>query len=91
MNIEQVTIVEILPTKIWIENDMVGSRHVMIQHEGMDAFTYCSFFYNFAYTSNSGTYNAAIEVAKSLGAAEPIEQKYRQLEFPPDTGEIPVP
>ena len=33
--IETVTLVEILPTKIWVESDIFGSRHVMVQHQGM--------------------------------------------------------
>ena len=82
MKIEQATIVEILPTKIWIESDMFGARHVMMQHQGCEPFTYCSFGYNYAYTSNVGTHEAAVSMAKSLGAVEPIEQKHRPMKMP---------
>jgi hypothetical protein len=81
MNIEKATIVEILPTKIWIENDLFGGRHVMMQHQGCHEFQYCSFGYDYAYTSNAGTHSAAIEMAKALGATEPIEQKTRDLKM----------
>ena len=50
------TVVEILPTRIWIESDMMGSRHVVLQHQGFEPFTYASFFYDYAYTSNGGTW-----------------------------------
>lgn len=79
---KQEILVEILPTKIWIENDMFGSRHVVVQHDGCKEFTYCSFGYNYAYTSNAQTYNAAISMAKSLGAVEPIQQKTRFIKMP---------
>lgn len=74
-----VEIVEIMPTKIWIEDDLFGSRHVVMQHEGCDPFVYASFHYDYRYTSNSSTYRAAHDLAKSLGAVEPIEHKGRDL------------
>jgi hypothetical protein len=70
--------VTILPTAVWIEDDICGGRHVMLQHEGMHAFCYASFHYDYAYTSNSGTWAAATELAKALGATEPIERRMRQ-------------
>jgi len=74
--------VEILPTRVWIEDDLMGARHVMLQHEGFHAFCYASFHYDYAYTSNAGTHAAAHELAKKLGATEPIEQRTRDLTFP---------
>ena len=76
-------VVEILPTRIWIESDMMGSRHVVMHHEGFgDPFTYATFHYNYAYTSNSGTWDAAHSLALSLGATEPVEQRRRHFHFP---------
>ena len=76
-------VVEILPTRIWIESDMMGSRHVMVHHEGFgDPFTYATFHYNYAYTSNAGTWDAANSLALSLGATEPVQQKSRGLHIP---------
>lgn len=77
MTATPVLTVTILPTAIWIENDLFGGRHVMLQHEGMEPFNYASFFYNYAYTSNSGTYDAANALALSLGGQMPIEQRDR--------------
>lgn len=80
--LQQATLVEILPTRIWIESDMMGARHVMLQHEGMQPFTYASFHYDYAYTSNSGTWAAAHSLALSLGAAEPVEARNREFKLP---------
>lgn len=78
-----VKVVEILPTKVWIESDMMGARHVVMHHEGFgEPFTYASFHYDYAYTSNSGTWDAAQSLARALGATEPVEQRVRDLHFP---------
>jgi hypothetical protein len=74
---QTVTIVEILPTKIWIESGMWGERAVMMQHEGDEPFEYAVFNYNYRYTSNAGTHRAAEELARSLGAVGEIEHKSR--------------
>ncbi len=73
MKIQKVILVEILPTQIWIENGMFGDRSVVLQHQGMEPFVYARFGYDYAYTSNVGTWDAAQKVALSLGATEPIE------------------
>ena len=77
------TTISIVPMAVWIESDMLGSRHVMVQHqiEGEKPFTYASFFYHYGYTSNSGTRMAAEELAKQLGAQEPIEYRDRDVLF----------
>lgn len=81
--IQTATLVEIVPTKVWIESDLWGARHVMLQHqvEGEKPFCYCTFHYNWRYTSNGGTMAAAEAVARSLGAADPIEHKARPIEL----------
>ena len=77
------TVVEILPTRIWIESDMMGARHVVVHHKGFgEPFTYASFHYDYAYTNNSGTWDAAHRLALALGASEPIEQRQRDFNFP---------
>lgn len=78
-----VNVVEILPTKVWIESDMMGARHVVMHHQGYGKpFTYASFHYDYAYTSNSGTWDAAHSLALSLGATEPVEQRHRDFHMP---------
>lgn len=79
--IKTATLVEIMPTRIWIESDMLGARHVMAQHQGCEPFCYASFHYDYVYTSNGSTWSAASDLAISIGAKEPIEHKQRELEF----------
>lgn len=77
------TVVEILPTKVWIESDMMGARHVVMHHQGYgEPFTYASFHYDYAYTSNLGTWDSAHRLALALGATEPVEQRHREFSFP---------
>jgi hypothetical protein len=77
------TVVEILPTRIWIESDMMGARHVVMHHQDYgEPFTYASFHYDYAYTSNAGTWGAANNLALALGATEPVEQRSRDFHFP---------
>ena len=56
---------------------MMGERVVVLQHEGCEPFDYAVFNYDYRYTSNAGTHEAARQMALSLGATEPIEQKHR--------------
>jgi hypothetical protein len=77
------TVVEILPRKVWIESDLMGARHVVMHHQGYgEPFTYASFHYDYAYTSNSGTWDAAHSLALALGATEPVEQRVRDFHLP---------
>ena len=82
IKIEQVKIVRIFKTSIWIESDMMGARHVMMQHETCEPFAYCTFNYDYAYTSNAGTHTAATAIALSLGATEPVEHRLREMMRP---------
>lgn len=74
------TVVEILPTRIWVESGMMGERVVVMQHEGCEPFDYATFGYDYRYTSNGGTWDAAHRLAVALGATEPVE--HRQRPFP---------
>lgn len=53
----------------------------MLQHQGCTPFEYVRFGYDYRYTSNAGTHAAAIEMAKRLGATEPVEERSRGLKF----------
>lgn len=64
---EQVKIVEILPTKIWKEKDFAGVVRIKMQHEGLHEFTICSIDYDYAYTSNSHQEWLSNEIIKLLG------------------------
>jgi hypothetical protein len=67
-------IVKVYEKKVWIETDFMGDAHVMVQHDDgkSEPFTYCSFFYDQRYTSNSSIRASAINMALSLGATEPV-------------------
>ena len=82
--IETAQIVEIFERKIWIEKDIAGSQHIVIQHQcgKSTPFTYCSFHYDYAYTSNASINAQAVQMALSLGAKEPVEIKHRAFELP---------
>ncbi len=84
MSIEVVTIEKVVPTRVWIEDDFLGARHVMVQHEGMHAFEYATFNYDYAYTSNSDTWKASEAIAVSLGATTPVEHKQRAPKWAAD-------
>lgn len=76
------TLVKVYPTRIWIESGMMGERVVVLQHEGCEPFDYATFGYDYRYTSNSGTWEAARSLALALGATEPVEQRQRDFHFP---------
>lgn len=82
MSIQHATIVKIMPRMVWIESDIWGSRHVVIQHEGCEAFTYATFHYDYRYTDNAGTLRAAEGLALRLGAVEPVEHRQRAFDLP---------
>jgi hypothetical protein len=79
---EPPVIVEFLHTSIWIESDMMGGRSVMLQHQGCDPFEYARFGYDYRYTSNAGTLEAAEALARQLGAIGTIEHRSREMKFP---------
>jgi hypothetical protein len=70
-------------TKIWIEGDMFGGAHVMVQHQNgrCEPFEYCTFNYNYMYTDNSGVRSAAERMAVSLGATESVEYRVREFKL----------
>lgn len=81
--IETVEIVKVFARRVWIESDFSGDKHVMIQHQDGESepFCYCSFHYDYAYTSNSVIREQAERMAIQLGAVEPVEYKSRPFSF----------
>ncbi|WP_299197003.1 hypothetical protein [uncultured Amphritea sp.] len=71
--------IKVFERKVWVESDFMGDKHVMIQHQDgkSDPFCYCSFHYDYAYTSNSTIRQTAENMAIALGATEPVEHKSR--------------
>ena len=68
-------VVKIYEKKVWVECDMMGDKHVMVQHQapGVEPFCYCSFHYDHGYTDNASIRNAAERMALAIGATEPVE------------------
>jgi hypothetical protein len=81
--VEIVKVVKIFEKKVWIEDDIMGDKHVMVQHQDgkSDPFCYCSFHYDYGYTSNSGIRASAEKMAVSLGATEPVEYRHREFKL----------
>jgi hypothetical protein len=77
--IGEVSVVRVLTQSVWIESDIMSDKHVVVQYEGMEPFTYASFFYNYAYTSNANIRSAAEALAISLGAKSPVDVKSRPI------------
>lgn len=86
--IQKAVVVAVMPTKIWIENDILGGVSVVLQHEGEQPFTYATFNYDYRYTSNLGTFKAATRLALELGATEPIEQRVNASILMPSESEV---
>ena len=64
---------------VWIESDIFGNKHVMVQHQapGSEPVCYCTFHYHYEHTSNAFIRNEAERVARALGAQIPIEHRNR--------------
>jgi hypothetical protein len=72
-------VVKMFDRKVWVESDIMGDKHVMVQHQDGESepFCYCSFHYDSAYTSNITIRQAAENMAIAIGASEPVEHKPR--------------
>lgn len=66
---------------VWIEDDILGDRHVMVQSEapGSTPHSYCTFRYDHRYGSNASFDQAAESVALSIGVSSPVERRFREI------------
>lgn len=73
-------VVKIYEQKVWIESDLMGNKHVMVRHdnEKFEPFCFCSFNYDYRYTSNGSIHKMAVEMAIRLGATEPVRVEHRR-------------
>ena len=69
-NIKTAKIVKVYDTHVWVETDMFGDKHIMMQHETMEPFCYASFHYNYAYTSNGQIHMEVVNMMKRFGVEE---------------------
>ena len=89
MNIQQATLVEILPTEVWYEKDFMGTVHVKIQHQDMEPFTFIQMHYNYAYTSNGHQHDMVKRIGQLLGVEDiPQREWVMPEEWKIKTGEI---
>lgn len=79
---ETAEIIKIYEREIWIEEDFTGSKHVMIQHQDgkSEPFCYCTFNYDYAHTNNTTIGRESLQMARRLGAKEPVEFRLRPIE-----------
>ena len=80
-NKKTVKIVDFIGREVWIEDDLTGNKHIMIQYQDgeSDPFCYCTFHYDYRYTSNAIIQKVAEELAMALGASQPVECKTRPM------------
>jgi len=89
MNIQQATLVEILPTEVWYEKDFLGTVHVKIQHQDMEPFTFIQMHYNYAYTSNGHQHDMVKRIGQLLGVEDiPQREWVMPEEWKIKTGEV---
>jgi hypothetical protein len=76
---EIASVAEVKKKKVWVEADIMGDKHVMVQHQApeFEPFCYCSFHYDYGYTDNASIRSAASRMAIALGAVEPVEFRNR--------------
>ena len=78
----EVTIEKIYATHIWVERDLMGSNHIMIQHEVADKpFCYMSLHYDYAYTSNSTMHNVTELIMKQVFGIEKEDIVWKSREW----------
>lgn len=79
---QPIEVVKVYGRKVWLEHDLLGHWHVMVQHDapGTEPFQYASFYYNYFYNSNAGVQAEAEHLATRLGAKPPFVYKERSIE-----------
>ena len=83
-NVKTAKIVHVYKLNIWVEKDMCGSSHIMMQHEGLgDPFCYATFNYDYAFTDNATIHMEIIGMMKRFGVEEKdIDWRSKELPAP---------
>ena len=78
---EQVKITRIYGNAVWVEKDILGDAHVMMQSEAPESEPACvaSVYYNHPLVDNFTRDRVATGIARMLGAAGRVEFRYREL------------
>ncbi|MEZ9709299.1 hypothetical protein AB4254_11525 [Vibrio breoganii] len=60
--------------KVYIERDVLGNCHVMIEHLATETtHRHCTFYYQYPFFDNASVIKAADAMARSLGGKPPID------------------
>ena len=64
------TLVEVLPTKVWADKDVMGTVSIWRQHDGEKPFRFIQIHYDYAHTSNARQHDLAQRILDMLGGGE---------------------
>lgn len=65
--VDKAVLVEVYPTKIWVDSGFDGVKRIMMQHQGCDAFEFVAIKYDYRYTSNSMQHALVKNILSFLG------------------------
>lgn len=76
---ETVKITKIYGNAVWVDKDIFGDAHVMLQSEapGSEPACVATVRYNYPWVDNSTRNRVASEVARMFGAGENVEFRFR--------------
>jgi len=79
---ETAEIVEVFENKVWVEHDILGDAHVMLQSAASGSEPKCAVTvrYAYPYIDNAARDQIAVRVAEMFGAVKPIEFRFRELQ-----------
>ena len=79
---ETAEIVEVFENKVWVEHDIWGKAHVMLQSAMTGSEPVCAVTVHYAwpYIDNAARDKVATQVAEMFGAVKPIEFRFRELQ-----------
>ncbi len=60
-------LVEVYPTRIWVDSGFDGVKRIMMQHQGCEAFEFVAIKYDYRYTSNSMQHALVKNILSFLG------------------------
>jgi hypothetical protein len=79
---ETAEIVEVFENMAWVEHDIMGDAHVMLQSAAPGSEPKCvvTVRYAYPYIDNATRDQVATRVAEMFGAVKPVEFRFRELQ-----------
>ena len=73
------TLVQVFKNNVWIETDLMGSAHVMVQSTTPDSCAECiaTVHYAYPYIDNLTRDTVATRIAEMFDASSPVEIRHR--------------